>query len=260
MDKRERWAAILDLLSTTDPLTIEHAATSLDVSTATIRRDFDELAVQRLLVRARGGARPNGVAYELPIRYKTASKDEEKQRIATAACRLIPPGASVGLTGGTTTTEIARALGERAAAETERSRAGLTLVTNAVNIAMEALVRPNIKVILTGGVARAQSYELVGPLARPILTSLSLDIAVLGVGGLTTDGASTANEDEAAVNALMAERAERVMVVADASKLHRRAFAHIVDIARIWALVTDDSASEEDLQPFVAQGVAVVKA
>ena len=160
MDKRARWSAILDMLAATDPLAVAHAATTLNVSRATIRRDFSELEAEQLLLRTHGGARSNGVAYDLPVRYKNASKAEVKQRIAAAATRLIPARAAVGLTGGTTTTEVARALTERLHGSNGRSEPQLTLVTNAVNIAMEALVRPNIKVILTGGVARAQSYEL----------------------------------------------------------------------------------------------------
>ncbi|MGH3628566.1 MAG: DeoR/GlpR family DNA-binding transcription regulator [Sciscionella sp.] len=264
MDKRTRLAAVLDLLADVDPLSVDHAARRLDVSAATMRRDLDELAAQQLLVRTRGGARSNGVAYDLPVRYKTASKAADKQRIGLAASRLIPARAAVGLTGGTTTTEVARALAERVRSVPEgNDRAGpdLTLVTNAVNIAMEALVRPNIKVVLTGGVARAQSYELVGGLARPALRALSLDVAVLGVGAInTTDGASTDNEEEASINALMAQRAERVMVVADAGKLHQRALARICGLDQIWTLVTDQSATAEALDPFVAAGVAVVRA
>jgi DeoR family transcriptional regulator, aga operon transcriptional repressor len=258
MDKQQRWAALLELLGTTDQLGVEQASEHLGVSSATIRRDLDGLAEQKLLTRTRGGARANGVAYELPTRYRTALRDEEKRRIAAAAVRMLPAEGSIGLTGGTTTTEIARALGER---EQGRGEPGLTLVTNAVNIAMEALVRPNVKVILTGGVARSQTYELVGPLARPALLTLNLDVAVLGVGALhPTAGASTDNEEEAAVNALLAERAERVMVVADASKLGRRAFVDVCPPDRIWALVTDDSAADADVQPFIDLGVAVVRA
>ena len=66
-------------------------------------------------------------------------------------------GWAIGLTGGTTTTEVARAL-------VDRPR--LTVVTNALNIAAEIAVRPNLKLVVTGGVARAESYELVGPARR----------------------------------------------------------------------------------------------
>ena len=47
------------------------AAERLDVSQATIRRDFDQLAQQQMITRTRGGAVANGVSYDLPLRYKT---------------------------------------------------------------------------------------------------------------------------------------------------------------------------------------------
>ena len=75
----------------------------LDVSAATIRRDFDQLAEQQMLIRTRGGAVAHGVSYDLPLRYKTARHASEKQRIAKAVAGLVSPGEAVGLTGGTTT-------------------------------------------------------------------------------------------------------------------------------------------------------------
>ena len=98
---------------------------------------------QRLLSRTHGGAVANSTAYELPLRYEGGRHSEEKRRIAAvAAARVDDPVATVGLTGGTTTTEVARQLAERA---------GLTIVTNALNIAAELAVRPNLKLIVTGG-------------------------------------------------------------------------------------------------------------
>ena len=108
--------------------------------------------------------------YELPLRYKTTRQPEEKRRIAREAARRVRDGSAIGLTGGTTTTEVARALVDRAQ---------LTVVTNALNIASEIAVRPNLKLVVTGGVARAESYELVGPLAEASLEGLNLDMAFL---------------------------------------------------------------------------------
>ncbi|CAM5266419.1 hypothetical protein SFUMM280S_05709 [Streptomyces fumanus] len=127
------------------------------------------------------------------------------------------PGEAVGLTGGTTTTEVARALAVRA--DLASGTPALTVVTNALNIANELAVRPQFKIVLTGGVARPQSYELVGPLADGVLGQITLDVAVLGVVGLdATHGAAAHDEAEAAVNRLLCERAERVVVAADSAR------------------------------------------
>jgi DeoR family transcriptional regulator, aga operon transcriptional repressor len=258
MDKRQRWTTLLEVLGERNQISVHEAAEHLGVSQATIRRDFDELASQQLLRRTRGGAVANGVAYDLPLRYKAGRHADEKLRIALAAAELVPPGAVVGLNGGTTTTEVARALASRPDLEGDDGGPGLTLVTNAVNIAAEMTVRPNLKVVMTGGVCRHQSYELVGPLTTGVLEQLSLDIAYLGVNALDDlTGASANNESEAATNRLMASRAARGVVVADASKLGRRAFSRICAPAEIDRLITDRSATEAQIGVLEEAGIPV---
>lgn len=123
MSKQERWSKLLELLAVDGKLEVEDAAATVAVSPATIRRDLDELAEQKLLVRTRGGAIAHGVSYELPLRYKSSRRVSEKQRIASAVADLLGEGDVIGLNGGTTTTEVARALVLRArAGTTERGR------------------------------------------------------------------------------------------------------------------------------------------
>src|ERR1700760_849995 len=113
VDRYARWNALLEILTDSGRVSVEDAAERLDVSQATIRRDFDQLAQQQMITRTRGGAVANGVSYDLPLRYKTAKHAPEKQRISAAAAALVSPGMVVALNGGTTTTEVARALAVR---------------------------------------------------------------------------------------------------------------------------------------------------
>jgi DeoR family transcriptional regulator of aga operon len=256
VSRYERWNAILELLAREGRLTVEQAAEGLDVSTATIRRDFDQLAQQQMLMRTRGGAVAQSVSYDLPLRYKTARHAGEKQRIAEAAAALVAPGVIVGMNGGTTTSEVARALAVRADPDL-----GFTVVTNALNIAAELTVRQNVKIVVTGGVARPQSYELIGPLASEVLDRITLDIAFLGVDAIDVrTGAFAHHEGEASVNGLLIGRAAEVVVVADASKVGRRAFARICTLDAVGTLVTDEGLSDEDAARFTDAGVKVVRA
>ncbi|WP_217544818.1 DeoR/GlpR family DNA-binding transcription regulator [Streptomyces sp. GbtcB6] len=257
MSRDARWKALLELLVERGRLEVEEAAAELAVSAATIRRDLDQLAEQQMLVRTRGGAVVHGVSYELPLRYKTARQASEKQRIAKAVADLVAPGEAVGLTGGTTTTEVARALAVRGDLAT--GAPALTIVTNALNIANELAVRPQFKIVVTGGVARPQSYELIGPLADGVLSQITLDVAVLGVVGFdVTHGAAAHDEAEAAVNRLLCERAARVIVAADSSKLGGRAFARICAAELVDTLVTDTAAEPEEVRRFEEAGIRVV--
>ncbi|MFE7834874.1 DeoR/GlpR family DNA-binding transcription regulator [Streptomyces sp. NPDC057474] len=257
MSRDARWQTLLELLVERGRLDVEEVAVELGVSAATIRRDFDQLAEQQMLVRTRGGAVVHGVSHELPLRYKTARRATEKQRIAKAVADLVAPGEAVGLTGGTTTTEVARALALRG--DLASGAPALTVVTNALNIAGELAVRPQFKIVVTGGVARAQSYELVGPLADGVLDRITMDVAVLGVVALDViHGAAAHDEAEAAVNRLLCERAERVVVAADSGKLGRRAFARICATESVDTLVTDSAAAPETVRLFEEAGVRVV--
>ena len=257
MSRDARWKALLELLVERGRLDVEEAAARLEVSAATIRRDFDQLADQQMLVRTRGGAVVHGVSYELPLRYKTARHASEKQRIAAAVAGLLAPGEAVGLTGGTTTTEVARALAVRP--DLASGSPALTVVTNALNIANELAVRPQFKIVVTGGVARPQSYELIGPLADGVLGQVTLDVAVLGVVAFDAEhGAAAHDEAEAAVNRLLCDRAERVIVAADSSKLGRRAFARICAAESIRTLVTDTEVPSDTVRRFEEAGVEVV--
>ena len=92
MDRYARWNALLEILTESGRVSVEDAAERLDVSQATIRRDFDQLAQQQMITRTRGGAVANGVSYDLPLRYKTAKHAPEKQRIGAAAAALVSPG------------------------------------------------------------------------------------------------------------------------------------------------------------------------
>ncbi|MEV4945350.1 DeoR/GlpR family DNA-binding transcription regulator [Streptomyces sp. NPDC053755] len=264
MSRQERWSRLLELLAVDGKLEVEGAAATLAVSPATIRRDLDELAEQRLLVRTRGGALAHGVSYELPLRYKSARQVSEKQRIAGAVADLLTPGDVVGLNGGTTTTEVARALTLRAgggAAERGDGPSGpvYTVVTNALNIASELAVRPQFKIVVTGGVARPQTYELVGPLTQGVLDQVVLDVAVLGVDGIDPRlGVMTHHEDEAGVSRLLAERARRVILAADSSKMGRRAFARICGLDTIDVLVTDAGVAPDMAARLTDAGIEVV--
>jgi DeoR family transcriptional regulator of aga operon len=245
----DRLSVILEDLSEGGSVSVTELCRRLGVSAATIRRDLGLLEEHRLLRRTHGGAVSQGLLYELPLRYKTARHQEEKRRIAHAAVELVPDGAAIGLTGGTTTTEVARALVDR-----ER----LTIATNALNIASELAVRPNLRLVVTGGVARSASYELVGPLAEASLREINLDLAILGVDGISADaGLTTHHEVEAHTNLALIDRARRVVVVTDGSKIGRAAFARICGLERVHDLITDAGAPSAALAEIVAAGVAV---
>jgi DeoR family transcriptional regulator of aga operon len=251
MRQSERLSAILEELSSNGSVSVAELGKGFGVSLATIRRDLQLLEEQRLVARIHGGAVARGVLYELPLRYKAAQHQEAKARIAGAAAKLVADGTTVGLTGGTTTTEVARAISEKG---------GLTVVTNALNIASELAMRLNLKLVVPGGVARAESYELVGPIGEQSLAALNLDLVMVGVDGISIDaGCTTHHEVEAYTNRALIKRARRTIVVADSSKLGRVAFARICSLAEIDALITDQDSDPPELRALQDSEISITR-
>ncbi|WP_375490750.1 DeoR/GlpR family DNA-binding transcription regulator [uncultured Jatrophihabitans sp.] len=250
MRQQDRLGRILQELNQHSSVGVAELAQRLAVSEASVRRDLRLLEEQKLLTRTHGGAVASGVLYELPMRYRGGHHHEAKRAIAHTAVALIGADvASVGLNGGSTTTEVARVLA---------GRPGLRVVTNALNIASELAVRSNIELVVCGGSARTESYELVGPLAEMTLSNLNLDVAVIGVDGISgSAGLTTHHEVEAQTNRTLVRIAERIVVVADASKIGKRGFARIADASAVTDLVTDASAEPGAVRELERLGVRV---
>lgn len=260
-DRARRWRALLDLVSERTRLSVGEAAQELGVSEATVRRDFTTLAEQQLVTRTHGGVVATSVAYDLPARYRSAQDTDARGRIAASAADLVTTGMTVAFNGGKTTTVTARRLAARADLAEAREQPALTVVTNGLNIATEMVLRPYIRTVTLGGVARPESYELTGPLATMALNELWFDVLFLGVDGISADaGASCGHEGEAEVNAMMVRRAGMVVAVAGGEKIGRRTLARICDTGAISTLVTDSSADPDGVAAFRRAGLTVVLA
>jgi DeoR family transcriptional regulator of aga operon len=246
--KAERLSAILDQVGEQGTVDVAALAATLGVSGATIRRDLQSLSRNQLLVRTHGGAMANEPSDEVPTRVKAALRQAEKRSIGRAAAAFVEEGSVVGMTGGTTSLELSRALAERR---------GITVVTNAINIAAELVGHAGIRLVLIGGIARS-SYELVGPAAEAMLANYHLDIVFIGVDGLTPEeGCTTYDEMEAQTDLTFLRRARRSVVIADSSKLGKVTFARISLLSGVTDVVTDRGAHPDQLEALERAGVRV---
>ncbi|MEI8057534.1 MAG: DeoR/GlpR family DNA-binding transcription regulator [Actinomycetes bacterium] len=248
-----RLACILGMLAPNQTVSVEELACSLDVSAATVRRDLAVLEAHQLVTRVRGGVRYQPRGAELPVRYRDSQFLMRKRSIAMAAVSLLPRSThTVALTGGTTTRQIAKLL---------TGRSQLTVVTSALNIALELGRLPGIKVIVPGGFVRWQTHELVGPATERTLREMDIETAFVGVDGISVlGGITTHDEVEALTNAAMISRAARVVVVADSSKIGRVTLAQIGNLSQVDVLVTDDSADATEVAALSAAGIRVIVA
>jgi DeoR family transcriptional regulator of aga operon len=226
----ERRREILGVLHRDGRVLVKDLARQFRISQITIRKDLEFLDGQGVIQRTHGGALPvqSGALLDPTLREKEKLHRKQKTEIALAAARLVEDGQSVLLDSGTTTTAIARAL-----KHSLNTRARLTVITNAINIAAE-LAGTNIEVILTGGTLRKNSFSLVGPLAERTLRPLSAE-----------------------VNRTMVEIARRTIAVCDSSKFGRRSLCNIMPVAAVHEVITDTQILKSDLRALKEAGVKV---
>jgi DeoR family transcriptional regulator of aga operon len=246
-------ADILDAIAERGGASIAELSELFGASSATMRRDVAVLAEQGLIVRTHGGVKMNGTLSEMPVALRDTRFQDAKQRIArTAAARIPRERHAIALSGGTTTAGVAREVA---------NHPDLTIVTNSLSIAMLVAANPRLKVVMTGGILRPQSLELVGVLAEGTFSAVNVGTAILGADGISAaQGVTTHDETEARTNHAMVAKAQRTVVVADGSKVGRAALAKMADISEVDLFITDDSADPVELDRIRAAGVEVILA
>lgn len=249
MIREERFERMRTELSAYGVLDSNEFADRVGVSRATIRRDLDILEERGLLKRTHGGAVPIDPKEEQPFTSKIQLSSPEKREIGRLTAQLLPDGAVIGCTGGTTIMNVMKSL---------RSK-HLTVITNAINVAVELASHDEVQIVVTGGTLRPRTYELVGPEADETLKRFHLDIAVLGVDGISCErGISTYVLTEAHTAAMYIAQAKQVWVVADHTKIGKTAPALIAPIHQIHRLITDAGMDPVQKAEFEAAGVEIV--
>lgn len=239
----QRRELILEHLNRDGAVTVAGLARILEVSEMTVRRDLDALDADGRLQKVHGGATPSrsGSGREPGFTAKSSLATPAKLAIARLAAELVEPGATVGLTAGTTTFQVAREL---------RDRKGITIVTNSIRVAeaFHDVASSDLTVIVTGG-SRTPSDALVGPMAVDAMRRLNLDICFMGVHGMDEHaGFTTPNVLEADTNRAFADSARQFVVVADSSKWGEVGLARIAPLDDASVVITDDALAKPDRQ------------
>ncbi|NAW51399.1 DeoR family transcriptional regulator [Elizabethkingia argentiflava] len=244
---------ILKDLEKKEYLLVQDLCEKYNVSSVTIRKDLSYLESLGLLYRTHGGAsKKSRFAYEENVNEKENINVESKQVIAKAASKMIDENDSIIIASGTTMHYLARAL--------ERFHK-LTVLTSSLRAALELCSMPNIVVIQLGGEVRKSSASIVGSISEEVLKQFSCRKLFLGVDGIDLDfGISCSSAAEAHLNQAMIACAEKVIVLADSSKVNKKGFGKIADIDRVDTIITDKHIDIEIKAKLEDLGVAVVMA
>lgn len=255
MYAEERQQAIADMLVQRGRLSVNELADRFAVTTETVRRDLSTLEKAGIVRRVHGGAIPAASlsALEIAVSDRDQANSAEKDRIATAALKYLPSsGGSLLLDAGTTTARVAGQL------PLDQS---LTVFTNAVPIAGRLAGRSNVELHLLPGRVRSTTQAAVGEETVSALSGLRTEVAFLGTNGISLrHGLSTPDQSEAAAKHAMLESAQRVVVLADSSKVGRESTFRFADLDQVDVLITDAGISEEDRAALTGLDIEVVVA
>ncbi len=252
MIAEERRAILLKELNDTGYVQATELASRLDLSAATIRRDFALLEKEGLCFRKRGGAvrSTQGVTLELPYEIKQTQRIAEKKRIAEAAAKLVQDGDTLILDAGSTTYAIALLL---------RSKQRISVVTNDLQIACKLASNPNIRLICTGGIARASVFSLQGSQTESFIKNLRVDKTFLGADAIHSDHTVTnVNFEEVPIKQAMLHAANQVFLVADSTKFQKTGFVKVCALSDVNAIITDSDVPREKLAQMKSLGLNVV--
>ena len=235
----ERKALLIKRLRNDGYIQVTDLANELSLSSATIRRDLIELEKEGLCIRKRGGAvrSSQGVTMELPYDVKKYRNTAAKDRIASEALKLVDNGDTILLDAGSTTYTLASLL---------HAKDRLTVVTHDLNIAHKLAANPNINLICTGGVARANVYTLQGAQVVDFIRNLKVDKSFIGADAIHTDGTiSNVNIEEVPIKQAMIKAANQVILLTDSSKFGLTGFAKVCDVSDLDYVITDNNIQEE---------------
>jgi len=236
----ERRRKILELVNVEERVTVADLVVRFDVSAVTARADLDALSRVGALVRSHGGAIGRfDPMQDYPLKFKETLHHAEKVRIGQAAAQMVRPNQTLILDSGSTTEQVARQI-------KAMKLKSLTVITNALNIAVQLADTPSVSLIMVGGILRHVSQSFVGPQAERMLQGLHADHFFLAVDGLdAASGPSTPDILEAQLNSVMIDVAREVTIVADASKFGRKSLSVIAPMEKIHRIITDSRISPE---------------
>lgn len=232
MNLNPRQLKLIAVVQAKGSTTVEQLSDELSVTLQTVRRDVQRLAEAGTLTRFHGGVRvPSSTTENIAHLQRQSLNTDGKKRIARSVASQVPNNCSLILNIGTTTEAIAEAL---------LSHRGLRVITNNLNVAAILSRNVDFEVIVTGGVVRSRDRGIVGESAVDFIRQFKVDIAVIGISGIESDG-SLRDYDyrEVKVTQTIITQAREVWVATDVSKFNRPAMVEVTTLSQIDRIFTE---------------------
>ena len=248
---KQRKEKILELLKEDGTAKVIDLARIFKVTEVTIRQDLEKLEKNGLVIREHGGVHLKDV--EDQVRNFSLVHQEnlkEKEIIAEKCLEFIHPGDTIILDSGSTTTEIAKKI---------VNTSGLTVITNALNIALMLGANPNIDIIMTGGEFKAPTLSLTGQKAADFFKGLNVQKLFLATAGISLkSGLTYPSISDLVVKKAMIEAADITYLVADSSKIGKSAFASLGALSLIDYIITDEGVENKHKEVFKDNDIQLI--
>jgi DeoR/GlpR family transcriptional regulator of sugar metabolism len=246
-----RRAIIAGLVGDQGAVSSEELSSRFGVTHMTVYRDLKALEALGRLRAVRGGAvrsTPNPAGEPLYFAKRQVNQSLKENIARYAANHFVHDGENLILEAGTTVVAMVKHL----------RQANLTLVTNGLETVNETTsLLPALTVMSCGGILREVSHTFVGPQAEDFFRGIRARTLFLGATGLTSQGITDPNPLEIQVKRAMAASAERVVLLLDSSKFGLRSLAPLLTLGQIHAVVTDNGATNADLEMLRTAGLEV---
>ena len=248
---QQRREKIFDLIREDGHAKVLELSKIFKVTEVTIRQDLEKLEDEGLVMREHGGAYLKNISANVQnIELLNNENMSEKESIAKKAVELINDGDTIILDSGSTVTEIAKHIA---------GFKNLTVITNALNIALILGADPEINLILTGGEFKAPTLSLTGQKAADSLEGLHVDKLFLATAGIALkSGLTYPSISDICVKRAMIESADVVYLVADSSKIGKSSFASLGALSLIDYLITDSKINEDYIDIFSRHDIKMI--
>ena len=231
MKQTQRHDAIIDLVKKQGYVSTEELVEQFAVSPQTIRRDLNDLADQKMILRHHGGAALPSSSVNTSWQDRKANQATEKERIARKVASQIPNGSALFIDIGTTPEAVAHAL---------LNHEDLRVVTNNLNVANTLMVKEDFRVILAGGELRSRDGGIIGEATMDFISQFRLDYGILGISGIDNDGSLLEFDyHEVRTKRAIIENSRHVILVVDHTKFGRNAMVNMGSISMVDAVYTD---------------------
>jgi DeoR/GlpR family transcriptional regulator of sugar metabolism len=247
----QRRDKILELLKEDGSAKVIDLARLFKVTEVTIRQDLEKLEKDGLVLREHGGAFLKNVVDQVR-EFSLANQEhmDKKEVIAIKCLEFIESGDTIILDSGSTTTEIAKKI---------KGFKNLTVITNALNIALMLGAEPGIEVIMTGGEFKPPTLSLTGQKAADFFKGLNVQKLFLATAGISLKyGLTYPSISDLVVKKAMIDCADTTYLVADSSKIGKSALASLGALSLIDFIITDEGIEDKHKKVFEDQEIELI--